>query len=77
MKSNIHIYDYFSSLKFGQNLSYNRAESSNAPKVTESMFLLNDKAEKFAEHLHATEVLIYITTQFSISMATTKEEFLP
>lgn len=63
--------------RFGPNLSYNGAESTNGPVVTESMFLLEDKAEKVAEHLHVTEILIYIITQFSISMATIREDFSP
>lgn len=45
--------------------------------VREPMFLLNGKAEKAAEHLHVAEILIHIIMQFSVSMATIREEFTP
>lgn len=45
--------------------------------VREPMFPLNDKAEKVAEHLHVAETLIHIIMQFSVSMATIREEFSP
>lgn len=48
-----------------------------AQMVRESMFLPNDKAEKAAEYLHVAEILIHIIMQFSVSMATIREEFSP
>lgn len=45
--------------------------------VRESMFLLNDKAEKAAVHLHVAEILIHTIMQFSVSIATITEEFSP
>lgn len=45
--------------------------------VREPMFLLNDKAEKVAEHLHVAEILIHKIMQFSVSIATIREEFSP